>query len=153
MWMSLKEFSTYLVIWGRLVTAHKREMKFSVYSGRLDSALASQALAEDAFSSMHCKTMGEVLVFKYSSVIKCQFDPVCDSFLAGLLVTTNQLPVGSWPAAPLPRSAYWPPFWSEENILVCFQVQGFWICSFHTSQAPFMKWASISGMQDKALYC
>lgn len=81
MWMSLKEFSTCLVIWGR--QAHKRELKFSVYSGRLGSALASQALAEDAFSSVHCKIMGEVLVSKCPSVIKCQFDPVCDGWLLG----------------------------------------------------------------------
>lgn len=151
MWMSLKEFSTYLVIWGR--QAHKRELKVSVYSGRLGSALASQGHLLRTLSSMHCKTTGEVLVSKCSSVTKCQNDPVCAGSLAGLLVTSKQLPAGSQPAALCPISHIELHSADEENTLLCFQVQGFWICSFHTNQAPFMKWASISGIQDQALYC
>lgn len=91
--------------------------------------------------------MGEVLISKCSSVTECQIDPVCDGSLAGLLVTSYQLAHGQQPLCPISHIELHSA--DEENTLLCFQVQGFWICSFHTSQVPFMKWASISGIQDR----
>lgn len=148
------EFSTYLGIFNlfsylRKTSPRKGAEVFSLSrKAGLSSGITGTCWGRFLLHA-HGRSVGLQMFFSD----KMPVDPVCDGSLARLLVTSNQLPAGSWPAASLPHPAYWAPFWSGENILLCFQVQGFWICSFHTSQAPFMKWASISGIQDQALYC